>query len=143
MEWPELDYLLIDLPPGTGDIQLSLSQMIKLDGVVIVSTPQDIALLDAKKSLKMFQKVNVPILGMLQNMSYFIGDDGKKYHIFGEDGVLPQAKDLGVPFLGEVPIEPALREGSDSGIPYMGCETYRGSMVWQNFTVIAQKLIME
>lgn len=142
VEWPDLDYLLIDLPPGTGDTQLSLSQMIKLDGVVIVSTPQDIALLDAKKSLEMFRKVNVPILGMLQNMSYFIGDDGKKYYIFGENGVAHQTENLGVPFLGEIPLETALREGADSGNPYMGCESYRENIVWKKFMVIARKLVM-
>lgn len=140
VQWPELDYLLIDLPPGTGDIQLSLSQMIGLTGAIIISTPQDMALLDAKKGLKMFQKVKVPILGMVQNMSYFVGDDGKKYYIFGENGVESEAKKLGISFLGDIPIEIPLRQGSDQGVPYMGQEKYQDHEVWKAFISIAQKL---
>ena len=140
VQWPELDYLLIDLPPGTGDIQLSLSQMIELTGVIIISTPQDVALLDAMKGLKMFEKVKVPILGMVQNMSYFIGDDEKKYYIFGKNGVETEAKKWNIPFLGEVPMAITLREASDRGTPYMGQEKYQESEVWESFISIAQKL---
>ena len=140
VQWPELDYLLVDLPPGTGDIQLSLSQMIELTGAIIISTPQDVALLDAMKGLKMFQKVKVPILGMVQNMSYFVGDDGKKYYLFGKNGVESEAKKWSIPFLGEVPMDIALREDSDRGTPYMGQEKYQDSEVWEAFISIAQKL---
>ena len=140
VQWPKLDYLLIDLPPGTGDIPLSLSQMIQLTGAIIVSTPQDVALLDAKKGLKMLQKVNVPILGMIQNMSYFVGDDKKKYHIFGKNGVEEEAKKLEIPFLGEVPMEMALRECSDRGTPYMGQEEYQEREVWRAFSAIARRI---
>ena len=140
VKWPELDYLLIDLPPGTGDVQLSLSQMVELTGAIIISTPQDVALLDAKKGLKMFQKVNIPILGMVQNMSYFVGDDGKRYDLFGKNGVELEAKKLGTPFLGEIPFEIPLRESSDQGAPYMGQERYKSNNAWKAFMLIAQEL---
>ncbi|MCY4645080.1 MAG: Mrp/NBP35 family ATP-binding protein [Bacteriovoracales bacterium] len=140
VEWPKLDFLLIDLPPGTGDIQLSLSQLIDLTGAIIISTPQDVALLDAKKGLKMFQKINIPILGMVQNMSYFIGDDEKKYYIFGKNGVKSESEKLDIPFLGEIPMEIPLRESSDRGIPYMAQEEYRDKPAWQAFSSIADKL---
>lgn len=116
--WEDLDYLIFDLPPGTGDIQLTLVQTIPLTGVVIVTTPQDVALIDARKALKMFEKVNVSILGIVENMSYFIAPDtGNKYYIFGENGGKRVADEMGVPFLGEIPINPLIREGSDTGKP--------------------------
>ena len=138
--WPQLDYLLIDLPPGTGDIQLSLAQMVQLTGAIIISTPQDIALIDAKKGLKMLQKLQVPILGLVQNMSYFVGDDGKKYYLFGKNGVVIEANALDIALLGEIPLEIALREGSDQGVPYMSNQSYRNRQAWQELVSIARKL---
>ncbi|NCP84694.1 MAG: Mrp/NBP35 family ATP-binding protein [Bacteroidetes bacterium] len=117
--WDELDYLVMDLPPGTGDIQLTIVQTVPLTGAVIVSTPQTVALDDAIKGVAMFQKVNVPVLGIVENMAYFIPPDAldKKYHIFGQDGAKNLASKMGVPFLGEIPLEQFVREGGDEGIP--------------------------
>lgn len=118
-DWGELDYLIMDLPPGTGDIQLTIVQTVPLTGAVIVSTPQDVALDDARKGVAMFQKVNVPVLGMIENMAYFSPPDmpEKKYYIFGRDGARNLAERLEVPFLGEIPLEQVMREGGDSGEP--------------------------
>ncbi len=118
-EWGELDYLIMDLPPGTGDIQLTIVQTVPLTGAVIVSTPQDVALDDARKGVAMFQKVNVPVLGIVENMAFFTPPDApeKRYHIFGRDGARNLAARLEVPFLGEVPLQQTVREGSDSGMP--------------------------
>jgi ATP-binding protein involved in chromosome partitioning len=114
--WGELDYLIIDMPPGTGDIALTLSQMLPLSGAVVVCTPQDVALLDAVKAIAMFRKVNIPILGMVENMSGFICPDcGKKYDIFGSGGARRRAEELSVPFLGEVPLNMAIRVHGDAG----------------------------
>lgn len=114
--WGDLDYLIIDMPPGTGDISLTLSQLIPLTGAVVVCTPQDVALLDAVKAIAMFNKVNIPILGVVENMSYFLcPDNGKRYDIFGSGGARRKAEELGVPFLGEVPIQIAIRERGDAG----------------------------
>ena len=116
--WGELDYLVFDMPPGTGDIQLTLVQTIPLTGAVIVTTPQEVSLIDARKALKMFQRVNVPVLGLIENMSYFIAPDTKKrYDIFGSGGGERVSKELKVPFLGGIPINPQIREGGDKGIP--------------------------
>ena len=116
--WGELDYLVLDLPPGTGDIQLTIVQSVALDGAVIVSTPQEVALIDARKATTMFGKVNVPILGLVENMSYFLcPSDGVKYAIFGEGGGAKEAEHLGVPLLGEIPIDIATRESGDEGKP--------------------------
>jgi ATP-binding protein involved in chromosome partitioning len=119
VEWGELDYLIIDMPPGTGDAALTLTQQAPLAGAVIVTTANDLSLIDARKGLKMFQKVEVPVLGILENMSYFTPPDlpDRKYHIFGEGGGQRTADELGVPFLGEVPIDPRIVEGGDSGVP--------------------------
>ncbi len=114
--WGPLDYLIIDMPPGTGDIALTLSQMIPLAGAVVVCTPQQVALLDAVKAVAMFRKTNIPILGMVENMSGFIcPDNGKRYDIFGHGGARLKAEELGVPFLGEVPLNIQLRSESDTG----------------------------
>ena len=114
--WGELDYLVIDMPPGTGDIALTLSQMLPLTGAVVVCTPQDVALLDAVKAIAMFRKVNIPMLGMVENMSYFLcPDSGKRYDIFGSGGARAKAAELDVPFLGEVPIKIRIRERGDAG----------------------------
>ncbi len=114
--WGELDYLIIDMPPGTGDIALTLSQLLPLTGAVVVCTPQDVALLDAVKAIAMFRKVNIPLLGMVENMSYFFcPDNGKRYDIFGHGGAQKRAAELDVPFLGEVPIQIQLRINGDEG----------------------------
>src|SRR5690606_28470528 len=116
--WGELDYLLIDMPPGTGDVQLTLTQNAPLSGAVIITTPQDVSVLDAKKGLRMFQSVNVPVLGIVENMSYFVCDGcDKKHYIFRRGGGRRVAESLGVPFLGEVPLEPEVAEGGDAGTP--------------------------
>ncbi|MCH2115843.1 MAG: Mrp/NBP35 family ATP-binding protein [Pirellulales bacterium] len=115
-DWGDLDYLIIDMPPGTGDIALTLSQLLPLTGAVIVCTPQEVALLDAVKAVAMFRKVNIPLLGLVENMSYFLcPDNGKRYDIFGTDGAQRKAEELGVAFLGEVPIQIAIRQRGDAG----------------------------
>ena len=115
-DWGELDYLIIDMPPGTGDIALTLSQLLPLTGSVVVCTPQDVALLDAVKAIAMFRKVNIPVLGVVENMSYFLcPDNGKRYDIFGHGGAKAKAVEMGVPFLGEVPINIGIRERGDGG----------------------------
>ncbi len=115
-EWGDLDYLVIDMPPGTGDIALTLSQLLPLSGAVVVCTPQDVALLDAVKAIAMFRKVSIPQLGMVENMSYFLcPDNGKRYDIFGSGGAQRKAAELDVPFLGEVPINIGIRERGDAG----------------------------
>lgn len=116
--WGELDYLIVDLPPGTSDASMSLAQDAPISGVVIVSTPQDVSVEDAMKAVAMFEKLDVPVFGMIENMSYFVAPDtGKQYDIFGHGGAEKAADQLGIDFLGEIPIEPAVREGADKGIP--------------------------
>ena len=118
VQWGDLDVLVVDMPPGTGDAQLTMAQQVPLAGAVIVSTPQDLALIDARKGLNMFKKVDVPLLGIVENMSYFIAPDtGARYDIFGHGGARKEAERLGVPFLGEVPLVMEIRETSDSGKP--------------------------
>jgi ATP-binding protein involved in chromosome partitioning len=116
--WGDLDVLVVDMPPGTGDAQLTMAQQVPLAGVVIVSTPQDLALIDARKGLAMFRRVDVPVLGIVENMSYFVAPDtGTRYDIFGHGGAKAEAARLDVPFLGEVPLVMAIRETSDAGTP--------------------------
>jgi ATP-binding protein involved in chromosome partitioning len=116
--WGELDYLLVDLPPGTGDAQLTLSQLVPLCGAVTVTTPQEVALHDVRKGMMMFQKVNVPLLGLIENMSYFVCDHcGERTEIFSHGGGERAAEKLGIPFLGRIPIDPAIRAGGDTGMP--------------------------
>ena len=116
--WGDLDVLVVDMPPGTGDAQLTMAQQVPLAGAVIVSTPQDLALIDARKGLAMFRKVEVPVLGIVENMSYFVAPDtGKRYDIFGHGGARKEAERIGVPFLGEVPLTMGIRETSDAGTP--------------------------
>ena len=117
VSWKDLDFIIIDMPPGTGDTQLTFSQNIKMDGAIIVSTPQEVALLDVKRGIKMFDKLGVKILGLVDNMSFFIGDDGKKYKIFGEGGVKKTADDFKKEFLGEIPINPIVGKTCDEGKP--------------------------
>ena len=138
--WGNLDVIVIDLPPGTGDIQISLAQQVNLAGAVIVSTPQDIALLDVVKALTMFQKANVPVLGMIENMSYWSCPDcGRVDHIFGEGGVKAEAKKRDIELLGEIPISAEVRKSSDSGIPIIISEPQ--SIQSKNYRNIAKNLI--
>ena len=117
VSWKDLDFIIVDMPPGTGDTQLTFSQEIKIDGAIIVSTPQEVALLDVKRGIKMFDKLGVNILGLVDNMSYFIGDDNKRYNIFGEGGVKNTAKEFNKEFLGEIPINPKVGISGDEGKP--------------------------
>ena len=115
--WNNLDFIVVDMPPGTGDTQLTFAQQIKVDGVIIVSTPQEIALLDVKRGIRMFDKLKVPIIGLVDNMSFFKSDEGKNYNIFGEGGVEKVARDYKKDFLGKIPINIDLRIAADSGKP--------------------------
>ena len=117
VNWKDLDFIIIDMPPGTGDTQLTFSQEIKIDGAIIVSTPQEVALLDVIRGIKMFDKLDVKILGLVDNMSYFKGDDGKNYKIFGEGGVKRTAKEFNKEFLGEIPIDSEVGKCGDEGKP--------------------------
>jgi ATP-binding protein involved in chromosome partitioning len=119
VQWGDLDYLIVDMPPGTGDAQLTLAQAVPMAGAVIVTTPQTVALLDSRRGLKMFQQLNVPVLGIVENMSYFIPPDmpDKQYDIFGSQGGEKTAQELGIPLLGCVPLEISLRQGGDRGVP--------------------------
>jgi len=118
IDWHELDYLLIDLPPGTSDASMSMAQEASIAGVVIVSTPQEVSIEDAMKAITMFEKLDVPVFGIVENMSYFIAPDtGNRYDIFGHGGARDAAEELGIDFLGEVPIEPGVREAGDKGVP--------------------------
>ncbi len=139
VEWGELDYLVLDLPPGTGDIQLTIVQTVALSGAIIVTTPQEVALIDARKAATMFDKVNVPVLGLVENMSYFVSpSDGKCYPIFGRGGGEREAKRLRVPLLGQIPIDIATREAGDRGMPIVGED--RESPVTAEFKKIAENL---
>ena len=115
--WKDLDFIIVDMPPGTGDTQLTFSQEIKMDGVIIISTPQEIALQDVKRGIRMFDKLGVKIIGLIDNMSHFIGDDGKKYPIFGEGGVKRTSDEFNKEFLGEIPINPEVGKLGDLGTP--------------------------
>ena len=117
VNWKNLDFIIVDMPPGTGDAQLTFSQGIEMNGAIIVSTPQEVALLDVKRGIKMFDKLGVKILGLVDNMSFFIGDDGKKYKIFGEGGVKKTAEEFQKEFLGEIPINPEVGKTGDKGKP--------------------------
>ncbi|HET6646543.1 MAG TPA: Mrp/NBP35 family ATP-binding protein [Pyrinomonadaceae bacterium] len=118
VKWGELDYLIVDMPPGTGDVQLSLAQLVPVQGAVLVTTPQDVAIADVRRALRMFETVAVPVLGVVENMSYFIAPDtGNRYDIFGEGGGEKLAAMYGVPFLGSIPLGIGVREGGDKGVP--------------------------
>jgi ATP-binding protein involved in chromosome partitioning len=139
VDWGELDYLVVDLPPGTGDASLSLSQSMNLDGAVIVTTPQQVALSDVVRGVAMFQQLNVPILGVIENMSYFVAPDtGQRYDIFGHGGGAEMAKKVKANFLGEVPLEPQVRIGGDEGTPIVIRDPE--SAAAQAIRAIAQKL---
>ena len=117
VSWNDLDFIIVDMPPGTGDTQLTFAQEIKMDGVIIVSTPQELALQDVKRGIKMFDKLGVKIIGLVDNMSFFVGDDGKKYPIFGQGGVKKTAEEFKKDFLGEIPINPDVGKQGDLGKP--------------------------
>ncbi|MFQ5614282.1 MAG: Mrp/NBP35 family ATP-binding protein [Anaerolineae bacterium] len=139
VEWGSLDYLVVDLPPGTGDASLSLSQSLSLTGTVIITTPQAVALSDVVRGVGMFKQLNVPIMGVVENMSYFVAPDtGRRYDIFGHGGGRDMAARVNVPFLGEVPLEPAVRQGGDEGKPIVVREP--DSAAAQAIRQIAQKL---
>jgi ATP-binding protein involved in chromosome partitioning len=139
VEWGALDYLILDLPPGTGDIQLTIVQTVALAGAIIVTTPQEVALIDARKAATMFEKVNVPLLGLIENMSYFLcPGDGQRYDIFGSGGGEREAKRLRIPLLGQVPIDIPTREAGDRGMPVVNED--RESPVVTEFRRIAQHL---
>jgi ATP-binding protein involved in chromosome partitioning len=123
VEWGTLDVMVVDMPPGTGDAQLTMAQQVPLKGAIIVSTPQDLALIDARRGVSMFKRVNVPVLGVIENMSYFLCPHcGTRSDIFGHGGARHEAQRLGVPFLGEVPLDMAIREKSDAGLPLVATE---------------------
>lgn len=139
--WDELDFLLYDMPPGTGDIQLTLTQSIPLTGAVIVTTPQDISLIDARKGAKMFDKVNVPVLGIIENMSFYQGPDGSKDYIFGNGGGEKLANELNIDFLGEIAVNTQIRLGGDEGNPIVLRNPE--SIEAKQFTEIAKNLVSE
>ena len=142
VDWGELDVLVVDMPPGTGDAQLTMAQQVPLAGAVIVSTPQDMALIDARKGLDMFRKVDVPVLGIIENMSYFICPHcGQRSDIFGHGGARQEAERLGVEFLGEIPLDMAIRETSDEGTPIVIAEP-EGPHA-RAFRTVAQRLMQQ
>ncbi len=136
--WNDLDFLVVDMPPGTGDTQLTFAQEIRVDGVVIVSTPQEVALLDVKRGIKMFDKLKVPIIGLVDNMSFFESDEGKKYNIFGEGGVERVARDYNKKLLGKIPINIDLRIAADNGKPLFAVNP--DHKISKIFTEIARKV---
>ncbi len=141
VSWENLDFIIVDMPPGTGDTQLTFSQEIKLDGVIIISTPQEIALLDVKRGIRMFEKLKVNILGLVDNMSYFIGDDGKKYPIFGEGAVEKTANEFSKKFLGQIPIDINVGKCGDKGKPIV--EENIDSDISKIYLNLAKKLKQE
>jgi ATP-binding protein involved in chromosome partitioning len=137
--WGRLDFLLVDMPPGTGDAQLTLTQKIQLSGAVIVTTPQDVALIDARKGLAMFQKVNVPVLGIVENMSFYVCPQcGHRDEIFKHGGGERTARRLNVPFLGAIPIDPKVAIGGDAGVPIVAAEPT--SPVTEAFLAVAEAI---
>jgi ATP-binding protein involved in chromosome partitioning len=138
--WGELDVLIVDLPPGTGDVQLTLSQKYPLTGAIVVSTPQDVALLDARKAMDMFAKTKVPVLGLIENMSSYVCPScGHEAHIFGHGGARAEAAALGLPFLGEIPLDIAIRLASDGGTPVVAADPAGRQAL--AFAAIAERLI--
>ncbi|WP_333784245.1 Mrp/NBP35 family ATP-binding protein [Thermocrinis sp.] len=141
VKWGSLDFLVLDLPPGTGDVQLTLAQTVEIDGAIVVTTPQDVALADVKKAVVMFKEVGIPVLGVIENMAYFVcPESGNKYYIFGKGRVLAFAQAYGLKVLGSVPIEPEIAETSDSGVPIV--ESSANSQSAKAFLSIA-KIIAE
>ena len=141
VSWKDLDFLIIDMPPGTGDTQLTFAQDIKVDGAIIVSTPQELALMDVQRGIQMFDKTKIKILGLVDNMSFFKSEDGKKHNIFGQGGVEKTAKDFNKKFLGKIPISTKLRESADLGLPL----TYKepDHEISKAFDEIADKIMQD
>jgi len=138
VQWNDLEYLVVDMPPGTGDAQLTLIQQVPLSGVVMVTTPQEVALADVRRGIRMFTETEVPVLGIVENMSYFeCPDNGKRYDIFGHGGGARVAGQFGIPLLGEIPIDPGIRKGGDEGRPAVAVE---GSPVREAFLQLAGKV---
>lgn len=141
VDWTGTDYLIIDLPPGTGDVQLSMVQSIELTGSVIISTPQDVAFLDANRALEMFKKLNIPVLGIVENMSQFVCSNcGTTHDIFGAGTLEKIAKTQNIPFLGAIPLESELRKSSDAGIPFMSNEDFSKTLTWKSYQTIGNNL---
>ena len=138
VNWKNLDFIIVDMPPGTGDAQLTFSQGIEMNGAIIVSTPQEVALLDVKRGIRMFDKLGVKILGLIDNMSSFIGDDGKKYAIFGEGGVKRTAEEFNKEFLAEIPIDPDVGKCGDQGKPIV--ESNPNNKISQIYINLAKKI---
>jgi len=138
IEWGQLDYLLLDMPPGTGDAQLALAQTAPVTAALVVTTPQDVSLSVARRGIQMFRQVNVPVLGIVENMSYFIGDDGKRSHLFGQGGGQKLAAEAQVPFLGELPIDARVSECGDAGEPVV--KKYPESPVAQAYMALAKSV---
>jgi ATP-binding protein involved in chromosome partitioning len=141
LDWGRLDYLLVDMPPGTGDAQLALAQTAPVAGTVIVTTPQDVSSNVARRGVQMFRQVSVPVLGVVENMSYFIGDDGKRYELFRHGGGRKLAEETGVPFLGEIPIDPRVAECGDLGDPVV--HKYPDSAVAKAYLALADSVDRE
>jgi len=137
--WDNVDFLIIDMPPGTGDALLTFSQEIDIDGAIIVTTPQDIAIIDVKKGIEMFKRTNVKILGIIENMTSFTSDDGVEHFIFGKDGGKNIASKFNIELLGQIPINIKLRKQSDEGVPY--AEIFGNDKLSVNFNEIANKII--
>jgi ATP-binding protein involved in chromosome partitioning len=140
-DWGPVDYMVIDLPPGTGDAQLTLTQACPLTAAVIVTTPQEVSLIDARKGLEMFRQVRVPVLGIVENMSFFVGEDGKRYDIFRSGGGQKLAKEAGVPLLGAIPIDPRVAECGDFGEPIV--RKYPDSIAGQAYRALAETVVRE
>jgi ATP-binding protein involved in chromosome partitioning len=144
VSWKDLDFIIVDMPPGTGDTQLTFATEIKMDGAIIVSTPQEIALLDVKRGIKMFDKLGVKIIGLVDNMSHFVGDDGKIYNIFGEEGVKRTAKEFEKEFLGKIPINPEVGKQSDMGKPIVESNpSHEISKIYLNFAEKIKSLYLK
>jgi ATP-binding protein involved in chromosome partitioning len=139
VDWGHLDVLVIDMPPGTGDAQLSIGQTVVVSGAVIVTTPQEVSIVDARKALNMFGELRVPVLGTIENMSYFLGDDGKRYEIFRHGGGNKLASECNVPFLGEIPIDPKVAECGDAGEPIV--QRYPHNAVSKAYLQLAATLL--
>ena len=141
VSWKDLDFLIIDMPPGTGDTQLTFAQDIRIDGAIIISTPQELALMDVQRGIQMFDKTKIKILGLVDNMSFIKGSDGKKHNIFGEGGVEKTAKEFNKKFFGKIPINTKLRESADLGLPLMFKEP--DHEISKIFSEIAKKIIQD
>ncbi len=139
--WGELDFLVIDMPPGTGDATLSLAQTVPVSGVVTVVMPQDVSMAVARRGLEAFRQLRVPLLGVVENMSYFVGEDGKRYEIFGQGGGRKLAQDVGIPFLGEIPIDQRVAECSDAGVPIVA--RHPDSAVAKAYRELAERISRE